>query len=59
MQQHTDRLDPDDIWSMIEREQLNFLLIVGDAFGRPLLDQLEAKLRPVVAHRASCPAAQR
>ena len=43
IQQHTDRLDPDDIWSTIEREGLNFLLIVGDAFGRPLLDQLEAK----------------
>jgi acyl-CoA synthetase (AMP-forming)/AMP-acid ligase II len=34
------RLDPDDIWGLIEREQLNFLLIVGDAFGRPLLDRL-------------------
>ena len=37
-----ERLDPHDIWSLIEREQLNFLLIVGDAFGRPLLDQLAA-----------------
>ena len=27
--------------ALIEREQLNFLLIVGDAFGRPLLDQLD------------------
>jgi fatty-acyl-CoA synthase len=35
-----ERLDPDDIWGLIEREQLNFLLIVGDAFGRPLLDRL-------------------
>jgi len=42
IQQHTDRLDPNDIWSTIEREGLNFLLIVGDAFGRPLLDQLDA-----------------
>jgi len=40
VQSRTDRLDPDDIWSMIERERSNFLLIVGDAFGRPLLDQL-------------------
>ena len=38
-----DSLDPDDIWSTIEREGLNFILIVGDAFGRPLLDQLERK----------------
>jgi len=36
-----ERLDPADIWSLIERERLNFLLIVGDAFARPLLDELE------------------
>jgi acyl-CoA synthetase (AMP-forming)/AMP-acid ligase II len=36
-----DRLDPVDIWSLVEREQLNFLLIVGDAFARPLLDELD------------------
>ena len=35
-----DRLDPIDVWGMIEREALNFLLIVGDAFARPLLDEL-------------------
>ena len=35
-----DRLDPADVWSLIERERLNFLLIVGDAFARPLLDEL-------------------
>jgi fatty-acyl-CoA synthase len=36
-----ERLDPVDIWGLIERESLNFLLIVGDAFARPLLDELE------------------
>ena len=36
-----ERLDPVDIWSMIDREKINFLLIVGDAFARPLLDELE------------------
>jgi 3-oxocholest-4-en-26-oate---CoA ligase len=36
-----DRLDPVDIWSLVEREQLNFLLIVGDAFARPLIDELD------------------
>ncbi len=41
VQQVPDRLDPHDVWSLVEREQLNFLLIVGDAFGRPLLDQLD------------------
>jgi fatty-acyl-CoA synthase len=34
--------DPDDVWRTIEREKANILLIVGDAFGRPLVDQLEA-----------------
>jgi acyl-CoA synthetase (AMP-forming)/AMP-acid ligase II len=36
-------LDPDDIWRTVEREKISFLLIVGDAFGRPLLDQLAKK----------------
>ena len=35
-----ERLDPADVWGLIEREQLNFLFIVGDAFARPLLDGL-------------------
>ncbi|MFN3254141.1 MAG: acyl-CoA synthetase [Ilumatobacter sp.] len=36
-----ERLDPVDIWSLIEREKITFLLIVGDAFARPLLDELD------------------
>ncbi len=36
-------LDPDDVWSTVEREQVSAIVIVGDAFGRPLLDQLDAK----------------
>jgi acyl-CoA synthetase (AMP-forming)/AMP-acid ligase II len=36
-----ERLDGADIWGMVDREQINFLLIVGDAFARPLLDELE------------------
>ena len=36
-----DRLDAADIWSTVENEKVNFLLIVGDAFARPLLDGLE------------------
>jgi 3-oxocholest-4-en-26-oate---CoA ligase len=41
-----DRLDPDDVWGLIEREEANFLLIVGDAFARPLIDGF-------AGHRAS------
>jgi fatty-acyl-CoA synthase len=35
--------DPHDIWSTIEREKVNALTIVGDAFGRPLADQLRKR----------------
>lgn len=41
VQSQPDRLDPGDIWSTVERERASFLLIVGDAFARPLLDELE------------------
>ncbi|HJO23194.1 MAG: acyl-CoA synthetase [Myxococcota bacterium] len=34
------RLDPADVWSTIEREKVTSLTIVGDAFGRPLADEL-------------------
>ncbi len=43
VQSEVRRLDPDDIWSTIEREKVNALTIVGDAFARPLLDQLREK----------------
>jgi 3-oxocholest-4-en-26-oate---CoA ligase len=36
-------LDADDIYRTIEREKVSMLLIVGDAFGRPLADQIEKK----------------
>ena len=37
----TDRLDPQAVWSTVEAEKVNVLLIVGDAFARPLIDELE------------------
>jgi fatty-acyl-CoA synthase len=40
IQSHTRRFDPDDLLATIEREQVMCLLIVGDAFGRALLEQL-------------------
>ncbi len=36
-----DRLDPADVWRTVERERIDFLLIVGDAFARPLIDELD------------------
>jgi fatty-acyl-CoA synthase len=40
VQGQVQRLDADEIWRLCERERVNFLQIVGDAFARPLLDQL-------------------
>jgi fatty-acyl-CoA synthase len=39
----TRRVDPDDVWSTVEREQANTMSIVGDAILRPLLLQLDKK----------------
>jgi fatty-acyl-CoA synthase len=41
IQEDTVALDPVDIWRTVAQESVNILLIVGDAFGRPLVDELE------------------
>lgn len=38
---NTQSLDAADVWATVQAEAVNILLIVGDAFGRPLLDELE------------------
>jgi fatty-acyl-CoA synthase len=40
LQANNRHLDPDDVWSTCARERVNVLLIVGDAFGRPMIDRL-------------------
>ena len=40
IQDRATTFDPADVLSVIERERINILLLVGDAFGRPLLDEL-------------------
>jgi len=45
VQSQPDRLDAEDIWGLVEKEKANFLLIVGDAFARPLLDGLKDNTR--------------
>ncbi|MFM9226204.1 MAG: AMP-binding protein, partial [Actinomycetota bacterium] len=45
VQSTPERLEADDIWGVVEREKANFLLIVGDAFARPLLDGLVGNTR--------------
>jgi fatty-acyl-CoA synthase len=37
------RFDPDDALSTVERERASLMVIVGDAFARPLLDRLQEK----------------
>jgi fatty-acyl-CoA synthase len=39
----TPRLDPEAVWTAIEREQVQVCTIVGDAFARPLLAALVAE----------------
>jgi 3-oxocholest-4-en-26-oate---CoA ligase len=45
IQSVTDRLDPAELLSTVERESVGFLLIVGDAFAQPLLDELRSGRR--------------
>jgi len=39
----TDRLDVGDLLASVESEEVNVVLIVGDAFGRPLVEGIEAR----------------
>ncbi len=36
------RFDPDELWSTVARHKVSRVLIVGDAFGRPMLQALDA-----------------
>ena len=36
------RLDPVGLWRLVAREHANFLVVVGDAFARPLVDALDS-----------------
>jgi fatty-acyl-CoA synthase len=38
---HPERLDPASVWRTVEQERITFLLVVGNAFVGPLLDELE------------------
>jgi fatty-acyl-CoA synthase len=44
-------LAPIALWELIAREQANFLVIVGDAFARPLVDVLDRDADPHTAAR--------
>ena len=51
MQDETLRLDPDDVLDTCERDGATSLLIVGDAFARPLIDAQRRKPRDLGALR--------
>ena len=36
--------DPKELWEMVEKRRITMLTIVGDAFARPMIDELEASL---------------
>ena len=45
IQSEVRRFDAEDILDLVQRERVNNLLLVGDAFGRPLADELARKER--------------
>ena len=49
-----DRLDPADVLDTCERHGVSSLLIVGDAFARPLVDELRPPALRAPAPAASC-----
>jgi len=51
IQNHVDRLDPADVLDTCERHGVTSLLIVGDAFARPLLDEQRAHPRDLSSLR--------
>lgn len=51
VQDHTEGLDPADVLDVCEREHVGSLLIVGDAFARPLLDEIVRTDRDLSALR--------
>lgn len=41
VQNNVEKLDPSDILSVIEKERASALMLVGDAFGRPILEEIQ------------------
>ena len=35
------RFDPDEVWSLVESERVNMVMITGDAMGKPLVEKLD------------------
>lgn len=41
VQNNVEKLDPPDVLSVIEKERATALMLVGDAFGRPILEEIQ------------------
>jgi acyl-coenzyme A synthetase/AMP-(fatty) acid ligase len=37
------KFDPHEVWSLVEREKVNMIMITGDAMGKPLIETLDEK----------------
>jgi acyl-CoA synthetase (AMP-forming)/AMP-acid ligase II len=35
------KFDPSEVWSLVEREKVNMVMITGDAMGKPLIEALD------------------
>jgi len=35
------KFDPHEVWSLVEREKVNMIMITGDAMGKPLIETLD------------------
>jgi len=46
IQDQVEKFDPIGLLDVIEREQVNVLSLVGDAFGRPFIDALDTRAAP-------------
>ncbi len=46
IQDQVEKFDPSDLLGVIEREQVNVLSLVGDAFGRPFIAALDTRAAP-------------
>jgi acyl-CoA synthetase (AMP-forming)/AMP-acid ligase II len=44
------KFDPREVWSLVEREKVNMIMITGDAMGKPLIETLD---EPGVAYDLS------
>ena len=35
------KFDPHEVWTLVEREKINMVMITGDAMGKPMIEALD------------------